>query len=180
MAHELDWAWIVVRVAGHDGCDLCYAALCLTPQFKKSFRKALQAWGAAAEWLGNEAFSLDMWNYEVMWLEGDPGGWNDALPGDAYDWVLAPGEDKIAELVCTPEEIAQNRQLAMDNVLARTTTEKMHLKGGAAPWVFFTCYEKHGSEEISTDSLPSWVISWAMEEDDSDSSNNNTEVQDGE
>jgi len=179
VAHELDWAWIVIRVAGIEGNELSYAALCLSPAFKQSVRTALAGWDAAAELMENKGFSLVLHDNEVMWLSGDPDNWENWLAGDAYDWVRVASSNLLEELTCTPEEVAESKLHLLESTCERTEYEKMHITGGANPYVHFSCYEKHGCDETTSGCLPPWVISWVFDEDESDN-NNNTEVHDGE
>ena len=179
MSDDITHTWIVCRLAPDDGCDLRYAVLCLTPGFRAELANALKGWAAAETAMSTEGFEISLYDNAIVWLDRDPSDWDESQSWDSYEWV-SPPRDLLEELACTPEELVSSKEQVFQEAAARTDSERMTVRGGVRNRVYFTAYEKHGSQETSTGSLPDWVLSWATSDNADNNADNNTEVQDEE
>ena len=178
MTDDITHTWIVCRLAPDDGCDLRYAVLCLTPRFRAELANALKGWAAAATAMSTEGFGISLYDNAVLWLDRDPSDWDETQSWDSYEWV-SPPRNLLEELACTPEELVSSKEQVFLDAAARTNCERMLVRAGARTNVYFTAFEKHGSQETSTGSLPEGVLSWATS-DNADNNADNNEVQDEE
>lgn len=178
MTDDITHRWIVCRLAPPDGCDLRYAVLCLSPGFRAVLANALKAWAAGEAAMFTAGFEISLYDDAVLWLGEDPSDWDETQTWDSFEWVCPP-RNLLEELACTPEELVRSKEQLFNEVSARTDSERMLVRGGNRANVYFTAYEKHGSQEASTGSLPDWVMNWATS-DNADNNADNNEVQDEE
>jgi hypothetical protein len=170
MSHDLTGRWIICTVSTGEGCDLCFAALPLTEVFRTELRKGILGWRAAAEKLGNGYFDVRLSCGPAYWLDRLPDGVPDDFSEqlDRTDWVYLPltPMEEMALLVAgtngspSREEVMKRLDDAVDFVTCRTEFERVIIHGEDR--VCLSACERHSDVKAWSNSLPDWVLEWAM------------------
>lgn len=172
MPRDLTGRWIISTVSTGEGCDLSYVALPLTESFRTELRKGILAWRAAAEKIGNDYFDMRLVSGPACWLDRLPEGCSedfaDQLDHTGWEFLpLTPMEEMALLLTGTEgapsaEEVMKRLDDEVDHVTCRTEYERIVLDN--TEHVYLSAHERHNDVQAWSNSLPEWVLEWAMHE----------------